>query len=85
MSTPDLSTNSNRNASQATVQPTGPGFKTLGSGTKIENNNPILLIHASLYKYNDVNEMSQTTHLKNSMFKSLIEPKDFPNKVYLDF
>ena len=51
----------------------------------MKGDNFILLIYASLHWYGGVKERSQATHPKSLTFKSPMEPKDFLDKVYLDF
>ena len=47
---------------------------------KMEGDNPILLIYASLYKYGSVKERLQATHPKSPMLKCPMNPKDFLDK-----
>ena len=49
-------------------------------GTKMEGDNPILLIYAPLHRYDGVKGRLQATHPKSLMLKSPIKPKDFLDK-----
>ena len=60
---------------ECTIQETFEGL-----GTKMEEDNPILLIYASLHKNDNVKVSLQATHSKSSMLKSLMKPNEFPNK-----
>ena len=46
----------------------------------MEGDNPILLIYASLHKYDSVKGRPQATDPKSLMLKCPMNPKDFPNK-----